>query len=86
MKDKSLFFERNDIPNFFDVIFLDGGEFTTWYEYNIIKNKCKILILDDINTYKCKKIVEDIKSNKKWKIIIESNERNGFLICEILIN
>jgi hypothetical protein len=82
MKKKSLFFESNDIPHFFDVIFLDGGEFTTWYEYNIIKNKCNVLILDDIHTNKCKKIVEDIKSNDKWRIIIESNDRNGFLICE----
>ena len=70
MKNKKLFFERNDIPDFFDVILLDGGEFTTWYEYNILKDKCKVLILDDTNVNKCTKIVEDIKSSKKWKIII----------------
>ena len=82
ISNKKLFFERKDLPDFFDVILLDGGEFTTWYEYNIIKDKCKILILDDTNTNKCKKIVEDIKNNKQWKILIESNERNGFIICE----
>jgi len=82
MKNKNLFFERNNVPDFFDVILLDGGEFTTFYEYNIIKNKCKVLMLDDTNVNKCKKIVEDIKSNKNWEIIIESNDRNGFLICE----
>jgi hypothetical protein len=82
ISNKKLFFERKDLPDFFDVILLDGGEFTTWYEYNIIKNKCKILILDDTNTNKCKKIVEDIKNNKQWKILIESHERNGFIICE----
>ena len=82
MENKNLFFERKDIPEFFDVILLDSGEFTTWNEYNIIKNKCKILMLDDTNVSKCKKIVEDIKQSSNWKIIFESNERNGFLICE----
>jgi hypothetical protein len=61
---------------------LDGGEFTTWYEYNIIKDRCKILALDDTNTFKCKKIVEDIKSSNNWIILIENNERNGVLVCK----
>jgi hypothetical protein len=82
MKNKKLFFERNDLPKVFDLILLDGGEFTTWYEYNMIKDKCKILVLDDTNTFKCKKIVEDIRENNKWNILLESNERNGILICE----
>lgn len=86
MKNKKLFFERDDIPEKFDVIFLDGGEFTTWYEYNIIKDKCTVLILDDTNVNKCKKIVQDIKLSNRWKIIIESDERNGFVICEKIID
>lgn len=86
MKNKQLFFERDDIPEKFDVIVLDGGEFTTWYEYNIIKDKCNVLILDDTNVNKCKKIVQDIKLSNRWKIIIESDERNGFVICEKIID
>lgn len=82
MKNKDLFLNQPNIPQFFDLILLDGGEFTTWYEYKIIKDKCKILILDDTNTNKCKKILFDIKSNNNWKIILENNERNGVLICE----
>ena len=82
MKDKKLFLENNDLPEIFDLVLLDGGEFTTWYEYNIIKDRCKILVLDDINTFKCKKIVEDIKSSNNWNILIENNERNGILVCE----
>jgi hypothetical protein len=81
MKDKKLFFDDSK-PQFYDVILLDGGEFTTWYEYNIIKNKCKILILDDTNTLKCKKVKEDILISGKWNIILESNERNGILVAE----
>jgi hypothetical protein len=82
MKNKNLFLNRQDIPNFYDVILLDGGEFTTLYEFNKLKDKCKFLFLDDINVYKCKKIVEEIKSSNNWKILMEANERNGVLVCE----
>ncbi len=82
MCDKPLFLNRNDIPKFFDVILLDGGEFTTWYEYLLLKDKCEILILDDSNVAKCLKIKEDIKNSNKWDIIFESNERNGTFACK----
>jgi hypothetical protein len=83
MENKNLFLNRQNLPEVFDIILLDGGEFITWYEYNLIKDKCKILILDDTNTSKCKKIKEEIIKNKDvWKIIINSNERNGILIAE----
>ena len=83
MENKNLFLNRQNLPKVFDIILLDGGEFTTWYEYNLIKDKCKILILDDTNTSKCKKIKEEIIQNKDiWKIIINSNERNGILLAE----
>ena len=82
MKNKNLFLNRDDIPDFYDVILLDGGEFTTYYEYNKLKDKCKLLLLDDTNIHKCKKIVEEIKSSNNWKILLESDERNGVLVCE----
>jgi hypothetical protein len=82
MKNKNLFLNRDDIPDFYDVILLDGGEFTTYYEFNKLKDKCKFLFLDDTNTNKCVKIVEEIKSSNNWKILFESNERNGVLVCE----
>ena len=82
MNDKKLFTEHDDLPEIFDLVLLDGGEFTTWYEYKIIKDRCKILALDDTNTFKCQKIVEDIKSNNLWDILIENNERNGILVCK----
>ena len=81
MKNKPLFFNRKELPEIFDVVLLDGGEFTTYYEYEILKHKCKVLILDDTNCNKCKQIVDDIKSNPDiWSIIFEDNERNGVMI------
>jgi hypothetical protein len=43
MKDKPLFLNRNNLPEIFDVVLFDGGEFTTWYEYQILKINVKLL-------------------------------------------
>ena len=82
MKKCNLFLDRPNLPEIFDVILLDGGEFTTYYEFQILKTRCKILMLDDINVDKCKLIVKEIKSDKSWKIIKSDNIRNGYLIAE----
>ena len=82
MKKCKLFLNNTNLPDIFDVILLDGGEFTTYYEFQILKNKCKILILDDINVDKCKLIVREIYGDKSWKILKKSNARNGYLIAE----
>ena len=84
MKNCDLFLNRPNLPEIFDILLLDGGEFTTYYEFQILKNRCKILMLDDINVDKCKLIVEEIKSDKSWKIIKEEKIRNGYLIAEKL--
>ena len=86
MKKCDLFLERNDLPQIFDVVLLDGGEFTTYFEYRLLKDRCKYLLLDDINVAKCTKIVEEIKSEPdKWEIIEENrNTRNGFLVSRNL--
>jgi hypothetical protein len=82
MKKCNLFLNRPNLPEIFDVILLDGGEFTTYHEFQILKNRCKILMLDDINSDKCKLIVKEIKSDKSWKIIKSENIRGGYLIAE----
>tara|TARA_R100001230_G_C5689594_1_gene202245 strand:- start:6187 stop:6843 length:657 start_codon:yes stop_codon:yes gene_type:complete len=84
MKKCKLFLNRTDLPEIFDVILLDGGEFTTYYEFQILKERCKILMLDDVNVDKCKLIVEEIKSDPSWKIIKSDTVRNGYLIAERL--
>jgi len=84
MKKCELFLHRPNIPSIFDVILLDGGEFTTYYEFQILKNRCNILMLDDTNVDKCKLIVKEIESDPSWKILKKENTRNGFLIAEKL--
>jgi len=86
MKQCKLFLERTDLPEVFDVIFLDGGEFTTYYEFQALKTKCNYLLLDDTNTNKCSKIVEEIyRDVNKWKVLVHNKEeRNGILLCKKL--
>jgi hypothetical protein len=66
----------------FDILLLDGGEFTTYFEFQLLKNRCKILMLDDINVAKCTLIVKEIEQDPSWKIIKKENVRNGYLIAE----
>ena len=82
MKKCNLFLNRPNLPSIFDVILLDGGEFTTYYEFQLLKNRCKILMLDDINVSKCTLIVKEIENDKSWRIIKKENVRNGYLIAE----
>ena len=77
MKNKKVFLERPEIPEVFDVILLDGGEFVTWFEYLCIRDRCRVLALDDTRTFKCAKIVEELKNNPDWEMVFESHERNG---------
>jgi hypothetical protein len=86
MKRCNLFLNRPNLPSIFDVILLDGGEFTTYYEFQILKNRCRILMLDDINVDKCKLIVNEIESDSSWRIIKKEYVRNGFLIAEKIHN
>ena len=83
MKKCSLFLERQNLPDKFDVLLLDGGEFTTYYEFQLLKDRCNILMLDDTNTAKCKLIVKELKENPSlWTILLEQKIRNGFLIAK----
>ena len=74
---ENIFSKLNNI----DAIVLDGGEYSTYHEYKKLLPLCKSLIfLDDTNTCKCRKIVEELTENKDWKLIFHTNERNGFAI------
>jgi len=82
MQKCSVFLDRPEIPDVFDVILLDGGEFTTYYEFKLLKDRCKILMLDDVNVDKCAKIVQELRTDPSWRILKHVNVRNGYLIAE----
>ena len=73
------FLKRNEIPDVFDVILLDGGEFLTYFEYLVLKNKCRFLLLDDVKEAKTKKVREELLNSKLWELHEEDlATRNGW--------
>ena len=73
----------NNITNI-DLIILDGGEYTTQGDFNIlIKKKPKYIALDDTNVYKCKDIRKYLLDSKEWTLYKENTkERNGWSIFQ----
>lgn len=79
----SLFLERNDIPAVFDFVLLDGGEFTTFYDFLAIKDSFKNMIVDNVSTFKgsfIKKYV--LEHADKYEILMDHPERNGFIFIK----
>jgi len=68
----------SQLPEEIDFLLLDGGEFTTWYEFKLLFPRCKKWIaLDDVLVSKCKKIREYLKGHALWTEMYIP-ERNGF--------
>jgi hypothetical protein len=75
----------SELPSKIDFLLLDGGEFTTWYEFQLLFSRCtQFIALDDVNVSKCKKIREYLKSHNSWIEIDYINERNGFSIFKLI--
>ena len=70
----------NQIPETIDFLLLDGGEFSTYHEWVVLKDRTKIIALDDTLTLKCKQIREELLNDENYKVIIDSSDRNGFTI------
>lgn len=73
----------DQIPSDIDFLLLDGGEFSTHAEYQILSPRVNYwLALDDTQGRKCGKIADEIRSGRtQFEIEWESAERNGSLIA-----
>lgn len=66
------------LPESIDLLLIDGGEFSSFAEYQVLKRRVdKWLLLDDTNTRKCKKIVVELEESGEFINIFRSDERNG---------
>jgi hypothetical protein len=73
----------NYLKNYYwDSVLIDGGEFTGYSEFNLLKNKTKFLFLDDVHhAFKCYEIYEELKNDNNWELLNENkNIRNGYAI------
>lgn len=65
-----------------DVIVLDGGEFSTVYDWSVLKKKNpKVVCLDDSNVLKTYDIRKELQESEEW-ITVEDQpmDRNGWCI------
>ena len=73
----------SDLPATIDFLVLDGGEYTTLYEFTLLFPRCvSFIALDDTLTPKSKRVREILVSHSKWKEIFTSNARNGFSLFQ----
>ena len=68
------------LPDNIDFLLLDGGEFSTYSEWNILKKRTKIVALDDIREIKTNKIYNELKMDDEYILLTETSEGNGFAI------
>lgn len=73
----------HELPQSIDLLLLDGGEFSTLAEFQLLYSRVtKYLILDDTNTRKCRTIATNIRTGMTPFIpIVDSDDRNGFMVA-----
>jgi hypothetical protein len=73
----------DELPETIDFLLLDGGEYTTLYEFSVLFGRCtKYIALDDTKMDKCKEIHKILTDNPDWNEIVALDCRNGFSIFE----
>lgn len=71
------------LPKKIDFLILDGGEYTTFPEWEKLKDFTKIVALDDSNILKTNKIRNELINNNNYhKIFDDLSYRNGFSVFE----
>ena len=73
----------HELPQSIDLLLLDGGEFSTLAEFQLLSSRVtKWLILDDTNTRKCRTIATNIRTGMTpFTPIVDSDDRNGFMVA-----
>lgn len=71
------------IPEKIDVLVLDGGEFTTYAEYQKLKDRSKIIFCDDSAKYKCEKVRAELIEDEDFRTLVDDQQsRCGFCAFE----
>jgi len=62
-----------------DAAMIDGCEFCGWDEYRLLRDRVRVLVLDDVfSAYKCAQAHEDLRARDEWNCIWSSAFiRNG---------
>jgi hypothetical protein len=69
----------DQIQDEIDLLILDGGEYSTYPEWQKLQSRVKYVFLDDTNVLKCRKIREELLKSKQYQIIEDDlGDRNGY--------
>lgn len=69
-----------ELPTKIDMIVLDGGEFSSYYDWDVLKTyNPKIVALDDTLVIKNSRLLDELKS-LGWSVLYEGRDRNGWAI------
>ena len=66
----------------FDVVLVDGDEFSGYDDYRLAKDRCRCLMLDDVfHAYKCNRAHAELATDPAWRLEWSSpTVRNGAAI------
>jgi len=71
----------SELPEKIDFLLLDGGEFTTFYEFQKLFDRCsQYIALDDTTVDKCREVHRILSESSEWSEIVSLKMRNGFSI------
>ena len=68
------------IPSEIDFLLLDGGEFSTYSEWEILKDRTKMVAIDDVRELKTKQIYEELIYDNNYELVVETPDGNGFCV------
>lgn len=77
-----------DIPDHIDFLILDGGEWSTYPEWEKLRDRTRIIFLDDTRVFKTKQIRNEIISSNQYNTIADytmDTRYRGFAIFEKLV-
>jgi|688.fasta_scaffold25334_8 hypothetical protein len=73
----------SELPEQIDFLILDGGEYTTYPEWIKLKDRTRIVALDDSSILKCSKIRKEIIESGCYNTLYDNlNLRNGFSLFQ----
>ena len=70
------------IPDDIDVLILDGGEFSSSAEFEKLRNRARVIVLDDSHrAIKNYHVREELQGDAEWRMIVERpDDRNGWCV------
>jgi glycosyltransferase involved in cell wall biosynthesis len=64
----------------FDMVLIDGSEFSGEVEYGLVRG-AKLILLDDTNTFKCYKVRQSLLNDPMYDLVADDEElRNGYSV------